>query len=441
MNISVVGLGKLGAPLAAVLASKGNRVIAVDVSAQSVKLLNEGKPPVSEPGLAELIAVSKGRLSATQSYPEAIGPTDVTFIVVPTPSEANGGFSLRFVLEAIEQIGPILRKKDGFHLVVVTSTVMPGDSDSQIVPALEKHTGKRCGEGFGFCYSPEFIALGTVIRDMLNPDFVLIGQANQRCGDILEGIYHEYCDNNPRVARMSPINAELTKLAVNTFVTTKISYANMLADLCERLPGANVDVVTSAVGLDSRIGTKYLKAATAYGGPCFPRDNMAMGYLGKKLGARAILAEATDELNRRHTLHLAEIVASKLPRPDARVGILGLSYKPNTRVVDESAGVGLARHLRKRGIPVVAYDPIAMDNARAVLPDVTFASSVADCVQQSDAVVVTTPLAEFQEVASLSRSRNIVIIDCWRLLDPTGTHSNLHYVPLGVGMSDQRSDG
>jgi len=436
MNISVVGLGKLGAPLAAVLASKGNQVIGIDVAGQSVRLLNEGKAPVSEPGLSELIEASRNRISATENYAEAIGKTDVTFLVVPTPSDGQGAFSLRFVLETIERIGGVLRKKESFHLVIVTSTVMPGDTDAQILPALEKYSGKRCGESFGFCYSPEFIALGTVIHDILNPDFVLIGEADGRSGDILERIYRNTCDNNPRIARMNFVNAELTKLAVNTYVTTKISYANMLADLCERLPGANVDVVTSAVGLDSRIGSKYLKAATAYGGPCFPRDNVAMGYLGRKLGARAILAEATDELNRRHTMHLAEIVASKLP-PDGRVGILGLAYKPNTKVVEESAGVSLARHLSKRGIPVVAFDPIAMDSARSVLDHgVVFASSVAQCVQQADVVVVTTPLAEFRDLASLSKGKALVVVDCWRFLDQSGIQ---HYVPLGVG-ADQAKD-
>jgi UDPglucose 6-dehydrogenase len=432
MNISVVGLGKLGAPLAAVLASKGNSVIGVDVAESLVSILNQGKPPVPEPGLDELIALSRVRLRATQDYVAAIGETDVTFIVVPTPSDAEGAFSLQYVLDAIDSVGKALRTKETYHLVVITSTIMPGDMDTHVLPALERRSGKRCGDSFGLCYSPEFIALGTVIRDMLNPDFALIGEFDTRSGDILEGIYRNTCDNDPQIARMNFVNAELAKLAVNTFVTTKISYANMLAGICEKLPGANVDAVTSAVGLDSRIGRKYLKAATAYGGPCFPRDNAALAHLGRKLGSRAILAEATDELNRRQTTHLADLVLSSMPT-DGRVGILGLTYKPQTRVVEESAGLNLAKHFVARKVPTVVYDPVAHDNAKRCLDgNVHFASSIAEFIRQVDAVVITTPRYEFRDVLAHA-TKPLVILDCWRYLDDACLSANIQYLQVGVG--------
>jgi len=432
MNISVVGLGKLGAPLAAVLASKGNNVIGVDVMESLVSSLNQGKAPIPEPGLDELIAFSRARLRATQDYAAAISETDVTFIVVPTPSDEEGAFSLQYVLDAIDAIGKALRTKDAYHLVIITSTIMPGDMDTQILPALERRSGKRCGDSFGLCYSPEFIALGTVIHDMLNPDFALIGEFDARSGDILEGIYRNTCDNDPQIARMNFVNAELAKLAVNTFVTTKISYANMLAGICEKLPGANVDAVTSAVGLDSRIGRKYLKAATAYGGPCFPRDNAAMAYLGRKLGSRAILAEATDELNRRQTTHLADLVLSSLPA-DGRVGILGLTYKPQTRVVEESAGLNLAKHFVARKVRTVVYDPVAHENAKRCLDgNVHFASSIAEFIRQVDAVVITTPRYEFRDVLAHA-TKTLVVLDCWRYLDDTCLSANIQYVQVGVG--------
>ncbi|MEM3485867.1 MAG: nucleotide sugar dehydrogenase, partial [Candidatus Methanomethyliaceae archaeon] len=350
MRISVIGLGKLGAPLAAVLASKGHKVIGVDVDDRPIRLINEGKAPVYEPGLEALIQASRERLWATSDYDLAVRETEATFIIVPTPSDESGAFSLRYVLAAAESIGQALRHKDGYHLVVLTSTVMPGATGSELLPALETHSGKRCGRDFGLCYNPEFIALGSVIHDMLNPDFVLIGESDPHAGDILTGIYRNLCENNPPIARMNFINAELTKLALNTFVTTKISYANMLAEVCERLPGADVDVVTSALGLDSRIGRKYLKGAIGYGGPCFPRDNLAFIHLARQLGVQAVLAEATDRLNRAQIVRLAEIVLSRLPK-GGRVGIMGLSYKPNTDVIEESQGVQLARHLLARGIP------------------------------------------------------------------------------------------
>lgn len=436
MKISVIGLGKLGTPLAAVLASKGYEVVGVDVNSRNVELINEGKTPVFEPGLDELLQASRGRLSATTDYERAIVGTDVTFIIVMTPSDEHGAFSLGYVLAAAESIGLALRKKTGYHLVVLTSTVMPGATEKQLLPALERHSGKRCGPGFGLCYNPEFIALGSVIRDMLNPDVVLIGESDRRAGDMLESIHRQVCANQPPIARMNFVNAELTKLAVNTFVTTKISYANMLAQVCERLPGADADVVTGALGLDTRIGRKYLKGALGYGGPCFPRDNLAFAHLARTVGVHAALAEATDAQNRQQVVRLGDLVLAKLPA-GGRVGILGLSYKPNTDVIEESQGVELARHLTRSGVPVVLYDPAAMDRARALLGEwAAFANSAADCARQADVLVVTTPWEEFRNLgaADLNHSGgHPTVIDCWRVLDPARFGDRVEFVTLGTG--------
>ena len=252
--------------------------------------------------------------------------TDVTFIVVATPSEPGGGFSLRYVLPVCERIGQSLRRKDGYHLVVLTSTVMPGSTGGAVREALEYSSGKTVGKDFGLCYNPEFIALGSVVKDFLNPDFLLIGESDPQSGDILERIYHEVCDNRPPAARLSFIDAEIAKLAVNTYVTTKISFVNMLARICERLPGASVDAVSSAIGLDSRIGSKYLKGAVSYGGPCFPRDNVALIKLAEQVGAPPDIARATDLFNRAQIRWLADFVQQHLP-DHGKAGILGLAYK------------------------------------------------------------------------------------------------------------------
>src|SRR5581483_1221292 len=335
---SVGGLGKLGAPLAACLAHKGFTVVGVDLDESKVAALAAGRAPVYEPGLAALIAKNRERLSATRDIQDAVQNSQATFVVVPTPSGADGAFSLRYVLPAMQAIGQALKHKADYHLISLTSTVMPGATGTQVLPMLEAESGKRVNADFGLCYSPEFIALGSVIRDMLNPDFILIGQSDERAGNLLTGIYQRLCDNQPPIAPMTFVNAELTKIAVNTFVTTKISYANMLAQVCENLPGADADVVTSALGLDTRIGKKYLKGAIGYGGPCFPRDNVAFATLAQRVGTRALLAEATDQTNRQQIERLANVVRANLPA-NGRAGILGLSYKPNTDVVEESQGV------------------------------------------------------------------------------------------------------
>lgn len=434
-TVSVVGLGKLGSPIAAYFAHKGYRVIGVDTNPKIVDLFNKGCAPVYEPGLEEMMSANRARLQATDDVERAILESEITFIVVPTPSEADGSFSLRYVLSACERIGKALRRK-AYHLVVVTSTVLPGSTDNEIRASLESHSGKRCGSDFGLCYNPEFIALGSVLHDLLGPDFILIGESDSRAGELLASFYRSLHGAPPPISRMNAINAEIAKLAVNTFVTTKITFANMLARICERLPGTDVDVVASALGLDTRIGRKYLKGAIGYGGPCFPRDNLALSFLARQLGAPAALAEATDKANRLEVSYLAGLVKSKLP-PGGAVGVLGLAYKPNTEVVEESQGIILAQALMKEGIPVVVYDPAAMDNARKVLGGgVQFAASVEECVRGADVIVIVTPWEEFRSLTPHMLDRPSlprVVVDCWRLLKAEQYLPGAQYIALGIG--------
>jgi UDPglucose 6-dehydrogenase len=435
MKIAVVGLGKLGAPLAAVLASKGYRVTATDVDAGLVDALNDGKAPVDEPRLQELIDQSRDRLHATLDTAAAAADADATFIIVPTPSDAAGHFSNRFVLAAIEAVGAGLRRTSDYHLVVITSTVMPGSTGGDIRAALEAHARRTVGETLGLCYNPEFIALGSVVRDMLTPDMILIGESDTKAGDLLESIYERICDNRPVVRRMSFVNAELTKLSINTFVTTKISYANMLADVCDRIPGADVDVVTQAVGCDSRIGVKYLRGAIGYGGPCFPRDNVAFASLARSIGARADLAEATETVNEYQIERVLSVIRARAPRTGP-IGILGLAYKPDTGVVEKSQAVAIVERLIQEGREVVAFDPKAMREAQTSLgPRFTAAASAEQCVRAASIIVVLTPWPEFRAVApeAFLRSPRLTVIDCWRVLERQEIDAVADLVYLGQG--------
>jgi UDPglucose 6-dehydrogenase len=422
MRICVVGLGKLGAPLAAILADRGHYVIGVDTRPELVDLLNEGCTPIREPGLAELIHRNRSRLQATTDLTGAAADTEASFIVVPTPSTANGTFSMRFVIDAVYGIGRGLRQSTNYHVVTVTSTMMPLSTDLEVRPALEAASGRVVGETAGLCYNPEFIALGSVIRDLTHPDLVLIGESDARAGDVVELIHRTFIANNAQVRRMTWVNAEITKIAVNTFVTTKISYANMLAELCERLPGGDVDAVTGALGVDRRIGHAYLRGAVGYGGPCFPRDNAALVAAAVQAGSRAELAVATDALNRRQIDRVARIVESHAAPREHRIAVLGLTYKPDTPVVEESQGVMLANRLASGGFATLVFDPMAVVEAPTTLaPSIVRASSLAECVQGADVLVLMVPWAEFRQIPALlqaqSRKRPTVI-DCWRLLAP-----------------------
>jgi UDPglucose 6-dehydrogenase len=437
-RVSVIGLGKLGAPMAACLAAKGFQVIGVDVDEQKVDAINHRQAPVYEPGLQRLLELHGDRLEATMDIEAVVHRSQVTFVVVPTPSEPDGSFSLRYVLRACESIGTALRQKRGWHLVVIVNTLSPGSMDNVIKPFLEERSGKHCGQDFGLCYNPEFIALGSVIRDLLNPDFILIGESNPEAGDLLTAVYRQVCENDPPVARMNFVNAELTKLAVNTFLTTRIGFANMLARICEKLPGADVDVVTQALGLDSRIGPRYLKGAVSYGGPCFPRDNLALIALARQIGAPADIAEATDRFNRWQIQWLADEVQMQLSA-GGTVGILGLTYKPDTDVVEEAVGLLLARELAERHVSVIVYDPAGMSNARKDLGEsVRLADTVQDCIAHADVVVLATPWEEFLELPAdvwARQSPPRTVVDCWRALAHLRDREGFRYLPLGVNVS------
>lgn len=435
-KISVIGLGKLGAPMLAVFAHKGFEVIGLDLNPAFVDAINAGQAPVVEPNLQELIDSSRSRIRATLDMLEAVLNTDVTFIIVPTPSGSDLFFRNDYVIDALQSIGGALREKQGYHVVVVTSTVMPGSMDGVLRETIEKAAGRKVGEHLGFCYNPEFIALGSVVRDMMNPDMLLIGESDEKAGAFLEAIYRQSTESNPEFQRMSWVNAELCKIAVNTYVTTKISYANMIAEMCDCLNGADADVVTAALGADSRIGKKYIRGAIGYGGPCFPRDNKAFAALGRRLGIRPDIAEATDIINDHQTVRLQNVIQNAAA-PGSRVAILGLSYKPNTPVIEESQGLALAAALSDAGYNVSVTDPEAMSSLPAELPArVVRAESAEAAVKDADVAVIMTAWAAYRELPGSLFGKGAkaqTVIDPWRIIRAEELGPSVRYIRLGKG--------
>ena len=428
-KLSVIGLGKLGIPMLAAFASKGFEVIGSDLNADVVRLINEEKSPVVEPSCSELLKENKSRIYATTDVYECVQKSEVTFIIVPTPSDDSGAFTNEFVLDAITKVGEALRNKNSYHLVVVTSTVMPGSSGNVIMPALENAAGSKCGAQLGYCYSPEFIALGSVVRDILNPDMVLIGQSDEKAGELLAGIYSQTCNNQPIVARMNCINAELTKLAVNSYVTAKISFANMLSEICEQVPGANVDVITSAMGADTRIGKKYLRGGPAFGGPCFPRDNKAFSVLARSAEVEPSIPQAVDAINSRQAGRIMHQL-TQLVEAGSSIAILGLAYKPDTPAVEQSFGIELSRLCAQHGYKVKAFDVCANEAGKQVLGNsVQVTDSLDECLKDAAAIIVALPCPEFQTISVGALTK--VIVDCWRMLDKTKLPNHVSYVPVG----------
>lgn len=441
--ISIIGLGKLGASMAAAMADRGFHVIGVDVSKAAVDNLNAGKAPVQETNLQDYMERNRTRLSATLSHRDAIMQSDITFVIVPTPSDKNGAFSIKYAATAFAAIGKVLKEKKGYHTVVLTSTVLPGSTRYGLLSVLERESGKVCGKDFGLCYSPEFIALGSVIHDFLNPDFLLVGEFDKKSGEILESYYKKIMENKPPCKRMSIENAELAKISLNSYVTMKITFANILTELCEKLPGGDVDVVSDAIGLDKRIGRKYLTGGLGFGGPCFPRDNVALSYFAGSLGVRNEIAEATDRFNRTIPSRFADRLIP-LVKPGSTVAILGLSYKPFSCVVEESQSILLAQAFARNNFTVIGFDPLANENAQfALKDDIEIKESIKECLNLADVVLITTQDPAFRSLKRndfLQDKKEAIVVDFWRILhDELSGKPGIHYIPVGQSTDELKN--
>lgn len=416
MNVAVIGLGKLGLPLAALLASNGNCVKGFDLDDRTRFLLRNKEFASSEPELMSLLRGGGLRLEIVEDIRSAVNGAEVVFVIVPTPSLQSGHFSNTHVLKAIDDIAQSI--DDSQRVVIdIVSTVMPGSCEGPIRQRLELGTGKKLGSEIGLCYNPEFIALGSVIKDMQFPDMLLIGQSSDWAGKVVERALKSIVKREVPVQKMKLIEAELVKIAINNYVTMKISYANMLMQGSQIIGGIDIDTVTDAVGLDSRIGNKYLKAAAPYGGPCFPRDTRALSALYKDLGLSDSLSRATEDINESHIVFVADLISQRV-RVGSRIGIAGLSYKTGTKVIEESAGLAIAKVLECRGFEILFWDDegasldsnehtISSDPFKIISSDHEFVSSV-------DFVLISRPLNDPVTFAKLLNDNQKSYLDLWR---------------------------
>ena len=431
-KISVFGLGKLGATMVGCFADAGFEIVGVDVNEESVRKVSEAAAPVAEPGLQELYDKNADRIAAATDGAAAVHDSDASFIIVPTPSMPDGEFFTSIAATVAKTIGGALKTKGGYHLVVLTSTVLPGATERDIKSVLEEQSGKACGKDFGLCYSPEFIAIGDVIKGLVSPDFFLIGECDTRAGDILEEIYRAEGGDGVAVARMNIVNAELTKIAVNTFVTSKISFANTLSRICSKLPGGDAHAVAKAVGMDKRVGGKYLTPGATFGGPCFPRDNRAFEWFARSVGEEAPLARATDEVNRHQIDFLVQTVLAAAPEAKT-VGMLGLSYKPKTNLMEEAQGVDMARRFLGRGLRVVAFDPwVAREGTTEDVEGLELVNSMGECIGAADVVVLATTHDDFACLTPADLLRDgvrIPMVDTWAFLRDAFAGTEGYIVP------------
>ena len=341
MNISIIGIGKLGLCFALTLEKAGYKVVGNDVNPEYVNSINDRSLKSSEPHVETFLKQSKNFL-ATTSLQETINHSDVLFVVVATPSLENGRYDhtqIDNLICKLESFGPQASQK---HFVVCCTT-MPGYCDS----IKDRLNAINCTVS----YNPEFIAQGTILRDQANPDMVLIGEANPEVGQLIEDIYVKHTHNQPRICRMTPLEAEITKLSLNCFLTTKIAYTNMIGDIVHK-SGGRPDIVLSAIGADSRIGNKYLRYGYGYGGPCFPRDNRALAMYAGDIDLPAKISKATDESNDLHLLYQVETF-KKQHHLHETIVFDTVTYKPESTLLVESQQLKFAVAVARAGYNVL----------------------------------------------------------------------------------------
>lgn len=415
MKICIIGLGRLGAPFATCWLKRGFEVIGVDKNPIILDCLRNRKSPVVEPLVEEILQEHGHRLTVSDNIKESVKSADITFILVSTPSNLDGTFSPALVLDVCNHVGEALKEKSD-HIVVVASTISPGAVNKTVIPALEQASGKTCGTDFDVCYVPEWVALGELVKGFLDPDFTIIGADNPKAGERVAELYSEFLSAGMHKAtgdwgglsqqylgirHMSIINAEIAKVCLNAYIATKITFANAIANYCERTPGADAAVVTSAIGEDSRIGSKYFRGGTSYGGPCFPRDIQAFSALG---GMPHLLAETVDVCNGKRVKDLGRAIAKLEP---IRVGILGMAFKAGTAVIQDSPSLWLAHWLNTLDIDLIQYDPLIVEEG--------ISNDLEDTIISCDVLVLMNPCKEFKSVnKALWQGKRI--IDCWRCL-------------------------
>lgn len=404
MNISFIGLGKLGLPLACCLARSGNKVLGVDKNEYILDKLNNEELPFYEPGLSNIFP-HVNFTGFTDSYQKAVDETDATIILVNTQLGDNG-YSSEFVESALTDLAMNLRKSDkDYHLIVLSSTVLPG-TIKKLIKLVEKISKRTYGEGFGFSYVPDFVKLGNVIDDFKNPEFFLIGANNMEDIAKTQAIWYRFHDNDPPRKILTLEEAEVAKVALNAYIVNKITFANFLGQLCEGMDNVSVHNITKTIGLDKRISPYFFGYGTPYGGTCFPRDTSAFIKFAKdrkKTAKNLIFAEEVNEM-------VYKSILDKV-KDYKKVGVLGISFKPNSPVVIGSPSARLIKDLLELGIEVNGYDPIPETYTNLDMSISEFESAQM-CVDNSDVLVIMHPDKAYNSLNYMDKK----VIDYWGVI-------------------------
>ena len=440
MRICVVGAGYVGLATAVMFGKLGHEVVCADVDRKRVRLVKTGGLPFHEPPLERELKklVKKGVLTATESTARAVEDSNFVFICVQTPSLPSGRIDTKPVQKASINTGQGLTEAEDYKVIVMKSTVVPSTTDSLVKPIIEEVSGKKSGEDFGLCMNPEFLQEGRALKDSMQPSRIVVGAEDKRAGKLVMSLYESLAA--PKI--MTDLrSAEMIKYASNTGLATKIAFANEIANLCVRF-GVDSEPVMRAVGMDPRIGPLFLKPGLGFGGSCLPKDVKALQDKGRSEGYEPKLLASILAINDQQPqegIRLLESVAGDLA--GKRVAVLGLSFKGGVDDIRETRAVPLIQSLVAKGANVVAYDPMAMDSFRKVMPKIEYAPTAADCIRGADGCIVQADWVEFKRLgkSAIRRMKRPIIVDGRRFMDPeTVRKAGAKYLGIGYGTSGQQ---
>ena len=410
MKISVMGTGYVGLVSGACLAERGHQVTCIDIRPEVVQEINAGRPPIHEIGLDNLLlsARDKGMLSATMDAKTAILDSDVTLICVGTPT-VDGRMDMSQIVAAAKEIGSALASKRGYHVVAVKSTVLPGTTEGPVKAAIESHSGKKVGHGWGLCMNPEFLREGRAVEDFRVPDRIVVGATDSMTAEVFLNVYADF--TCPKLVT-TPRTAEMIKYVSNSLLATMISFSNEIGNMCSAVPGVDARLVWKGVHLDRRLTpingqvggaagvTEYLWHGLGFGGSCFPKDVAALRSFGRTVGEQTRMLDAVLDINADQPLRMVALLEKELKLAGKTVAVLGLAFKPGTDDLRESPALPLVAELRRKGAKVLAHDPIAMPHAkkRPEFRDVVFAEGWEEALKKSDACCLVTAWPEYRSI-------------------------------------------
>jgi UDPglucose 6-dehydrogenase len=401
MKISIIGTGYVGAVTGTCLAELGHQIVFVGRDTKKLNLINSGKSPMYISGLDQLLEKNLPRITTTTDLPDAIRNTELTFICVGTPSNDDGSINLDQIRDVSHSIGKSLASDDEYHTIIVKSTVLPGTSETLVIPILENESGKTAFVDFGYSSNPEFLKEGTAIEDFFHPDRVVIGANDPKTKEVLEKLYQRL---NAPIFTTTIRTSEMIKYTSNSFLATKISFANEIGNLCKKMDIDSYEVF-KGVGLDARINPHFFRSGIGFGGSCFPKDIKALIVHARTLGIEPQILTAVIGTNKDQPAKMIDLLKRHLDIAGKTIGILGLAFKPDTDDIQESRAIPILHALLEEGAKIIAFDPVATENFRHLFPDISYAEKARE-VLDADAVLIVTEWKEFED---LDYSGKIVI--------------------------------